>query len=224
MSVVGGYAPQACTNYHHQMAPMPSDIYYPPNTYPDQQDYNSIYNSWIPQSQCQQQQQQQQQQPIDYGYGQLEPFFNVPSPSQTNDFSVSCQEAGLPTDGSIVYQYDPVTGMRLPRKRNTANKKERRRTHSINSAFAQLRGCIPNVPSDTKLSKIKTLKLATSYIAYLMDILNKDDPKMADGFKAEVMKKAKSDSTRRRDEMISMVSSSLILTNPTLYHYNIIII
>jgi hypothetical protein len=39
------------------------------------------------------------------------------------------------------------------KRRNTANKKERRRTQSINNAFTELRDCIPNVPSDTKLSK-----------------------------------------------------------------------
>ncbi|KAL0273094.1 UNVERIFIED_CONTAM: hypothetical protein PYX00_005851 [Menopon gallinae] len=58
--------------------------------------------------------------------------------------------------------------VRVVKRRNTANKKERRRTQSINNAFADLRDCIPNVPADTKLSKIKTLRLATSYIAYLM--------------------------------------------------------
>ncbi|KAH9373606.1 hypothetical protein HPB48_014797 [Haemaphysalis longicornis] len=57
------------------------------------------------------------------------------------------------------------------KRRVTANRKERRRTQSINNAFAELRECIPNVPADTKLSKIKTLRLATSYIAYLMDLL-----------------------------------------------------
>nr|KAG5701763.1 hypothetical protein BaRGS_000753 [Batillaria attramentaria] len=41
--------------------------------------------------------------------------------------------------------------------------------------------------NDTKLSKIKTLRLATSYIAYLMDVLAKDDPDLAEGFKAELM-------------------------------------
>ena len=51
-----------------------------------------------------------------------------------------------------------------------SNKKERRRTQSINNAFASLRDCIPNVPTDTKLSKIKTLRLATSYIDYLMQV------------------------------------------------------
>lgn len=57
------------------------------------------------------------------------------------------------------------------KRRVTADRKERRRTQSINNAFAELRECIPNVPADTKLSKIKTLRLATSYIAYLMDLL-----------------------------------------------------
>lgn len=57
-----------------------------------------------------------------------------------------------------------------------ANKKERRRTLSINNAFSNLRDCIPNVPSDTKLSKIKTLRLATSYISYLMDLLDDSSP------------------------------------------------
>lgn len=92
---------------------------------------------------------------------------------------------------------DPCLGypdipFRGGRRRNTANKKERRRTVSINSAFADLRDCIPNVPSDTKLSKIKTLRLATSYIAYLMDVLEKDDPSIAfeRGFKADIHKKS----------------------------------
>ena len=54
-------------------------------------------------------------------------------------------------------------------------KKERRRTENLNSAYNNLRGCLPNVPSDTKLTKIKTLKLATSYIDYLINILESKD-------------------------------------------------
>ena len=65
-----------------------------------------------------------------------------------------------------------------------SNKKERRRTQSINAAFSSLRDCIPNVPCDTKLSKIKTLRLATSYIDYLLNVLKSDDPNLAaEGFK-----------------------------------------
>lgn len=47
-----------------------------------------------------------------------------------------------------------VPVVRVVRKRNTANKKERRRTMSINSAYTNLRDHIPNVPHDTKLSKV----------------------------------------------------------------------
>lgn len=65
----------------------------------------------------------------------------------------------------------PPPAGRGVKRRVTADRKERRRTQSINNAFAELRECIPNVPADTKLSKIKTLRLATSYIAYLMDLL-----------------------------------------------------
>lgn len=56
-------------------------------------------------------------------------------------------------------------------QRVKANKKERRRTQSINQAFGELRRHIPDVPSDTKLSKIKTLRLAISYISHLMSVL-----------------------------------------------------
>jgi heart-and neural crest derivatives-expressed protein 2 len=99
------------------------------------------------------------------------------------------------------------------RKTTNNNKKERRRTHSINSAFASLRGCIPNVPSDTKLSKIKTLRLATSYIAYLMDVLNKDDPTLAEGgFKAEITRKIESrEEKRRREHEVRLIN--LLISN-----------
>ncbi|ELU12749.1 hypothetical protein CAPTEDRAFT_221159 [Capitella teleta] len=94
------------------------------------------------------------------------------------------------------------------RKPGNNNKKERRRTHSINSAFASLRGCIPNVPSDTKLSKIKTLRLATSYIAYLMDVLNQDDPTLTEGgFKAEITRKIESREDKRRREQEEMMKA-----------------
>lgn len=50
--------------------------------------------------------------------------------------------------------YAPPLATRTIKKRNTANKKERRRTQSINNAFSYLREKIPNVPTDTKLSKV----------------------------------------------------------------------
>uniref|UniRef100_UPI0039806BBE helix-loop-helix domain-containing protein n=1 Tax=Salmonella sp. s55004 TaxID=3159675 RepID=UPI0039806BBE len=45
------------------------------------------------------------------------------------------------------------------------------RTHSVNSAFTALREMIPTEPKDRKLSKIETLRLATSYINHLGTLL-----------------------------------------------------
>ncbi|KAJ3614870.1 hypothetical protein NHX12_018440 [Muraenolepis orangiensis] len=93
------------------------------------------------------------------------------------------------------------------KRRPTANRKERRRTQSINSAFAELRECIPNVPADTKLSKIKTLRLATGYIAYLMDILQDKDGQQhgdTEAFKADFRKKTEGKEERRRREAVSI--------------------
>lgn len=50
-----------------------------------------------------------------------------------------------------------VPVVRVVKRRTTANKKERRRTMSINGAYTSLRDHIPNVPSDTKLSKVSLI-------------------------------------------------------------------
>ncbi|CAG9815075.1 unnamed protein product [Phaedon cochleariae] len=58
------------------------------------------------------------------------------------------------------------------RQRSQANARERDRTHSnscfsVNTAFSTLRTLIPTEPKDRKLSKIETLRLASSYISHL---------------------------------------------------------
>lgn len=88
-----------------------------------------------------------------------------------------------------------------PKRRNTANKKERRRTQSINNAFADLRDCIPNVPADTKLSKIKTLRLAASYIGYLMAVLESDDGEEPQTFRAEILSNARRNKTAQPNQV-----------------------
>ncbi|XP_020392858.1 transcription factor 15 [Rhincodon typus] len=55
--------------------------------------------------------------------------------------------------------------------RQAANARERDRTHSVNTAFSALRTLIPTEPADRKLSKIETLRLASSYISHLGNIL-----------------------------------------------------
>lgn len=91
-----------------------------------------------------------------------------------------------------------------------SNRKERKRTHCINLAFGELRKCIPNVPTDTKLSKIKTLRLAISYIQYLTEVLDKEE----DGIrKAKIIAyeiASKNDSVAKRKKVVKNVSTDFI--------------
>ncbi|XP_053698535.1 heart- and neural crest derivatives-expressed protein 2 [Sabethes cyaneus] len=103
--------------------------------------------------------------------------------------------------GSINTSNSLVTGslpvVRVVKRRNTANKKERRRTQSINSAYTSLRDRIPNVPNDTKLSKIKTLRLAISYIAHLLAVVNGSQDPSCD-FRAELVPSSRKINAERR--------------------------
>jgi musculin (activated B-cell factor-1) len=59
-----------------------------------------------------------------------------------------------------------------PQQRNAANARERARMRVLSRAFCRLKTTLPWVPPDTKLSKLDTLRLATSYIAHLRAVLN----------------------------------------------------
>ncbi|XP_030628052.1 transcription factor 15 [Chanos chanos] len=59
----------------------------------------------------------------------------------------------------------------ISKQRQAANARERDRTHSVNTAFTALRTLIPTEPADRKLSKIETLRLASSYISHLANVL-----------------------------------------------------
>ncbi|XP_059050344.1 neurogenin-1 isoform X2 [Achroia grisella] len=125
-----------------------------------------------------------------YGYEDMQ-MMNEPYDAYHHPMHHSYPQnnAGLDCDMQpLPLRYDrpaPPSFVRVVKRRTTANKKERRRTQSINTAFSDLRDCIPNVPPDTKLSKIKTLRLATSYISYLLKVLETDG-EPAGGFRAEL--------------------------------------
>lgn len=68
-----------------------------------------------------------------------------------------------------------VPVVRVVKRRNTANKKERRRTQSINSAYSSLREHIPNVPSDTKLSKVRNF-FSNCTISSLTSLTDQNTP------------------------------------------------
>lgn len=65
-------------------------------------------------------------------------------------------------------------------QRNAANARERARMRVLSKAFSRLKTTLPWVPADTKLSKLDTLRLASSYIAHLRQILAND--KYENGF------------------------------------------
>ncbi|XP_069847892.1 musculin [Dipodomys merriami] len=59
-------------------------------------------------------------------------------------------------------------------QRNAANARERARMRVLSKAFSRLKTSLPWVPPDTKLSKLDTLRLASSYIAHLRQLLQED--------------------------------------------------
>ena len=59
-------------------------------------------------------------------------------------------------------------------QRNAANARERARMRVLSKAFSRLKTTLPWVPPDTKLSKLDTLRLASSNIAHLRQILAND--------------------------------------------------
>lgn len=68
-----------------------------------------------------------------------------------------------------------------PIQRCAANARERARMRVLSKAFSKLKKHLPWVPPDTKLSKLDTLRLATSYIAHLIQMLQVDDDELPDG-------------------------------------------
>ncbi|XP_014224579.1 heart- and neural crest derivatives-expressed protein 1-like isoform X2 [Trichogramma pretiosum] len=173
---------------------------YPPNTMLQQQNpiqqstsYHYDINCQIQSHRSQQQQQQQQA---------AQAATQQHQEAQTQSVAAMLQEEHLNSGGGLGCPPTPNTATMTtssgsviirPKRRNTANKKERRRTQSINNAFADLRDCIPNVPTDTKLSKIKTLRLAASYIAHLMNVLSSEEGEEPQSFRADLL----SSSSRR---------------------------
>ncbi|KAG7315392.1 hypothetical protein KOW79_021480 [Hemibagrus wyckioides] len=102
-------------------------------------------------------------------------------PSDPESGSESSSEKWTETEGAIgraralsVTGRSSSSRLRLvgvSKQRQAANARERDRTHSVNTAFSALRTLIPTEPADRKLSKIETLRLASSYIAHLANVL-----------------------------------------------------
>uniref|UniRef100_A0A8D0E1H0 Transcription factor 15 n=1 Tax=Salvator merianae TaxID=96440 RepID=A0A8D0E1H0_SALMN len=86
------------------------------------------------------------------------------SESDASDQSYGCCEGRR----KVAREAGPVV---VVKQRQAANARERDRTQSVNTAFTALRTLIPTEPVDRKLSKIETLRLASSYISHLANVL-----------------------------------------------------
>uniref|UniRef100_UPI00398F1F7B transcription factor 15-like n=2 Tax=Pristiophorus japonicus TaxID=55135 RepID=UPI00398F1F7B len=98
------------------------------------------------------------------------------SESDASDQSFDCCGGGSGKRRKVSFPKGTV----VVKHRQAANARERDRTHSVNTAFSALRTLIPTEPADRKLSKIETLRLASSYISHLGNILLLGD-ECADG-------------------------------------------
>nr|XP_020738318.1 transcription factor 21-like [Odocoileus virginianus texanus] len=104
--------------------------------------------------------------------------------NESTEESSNC-EAGSPQKGrgglgkrrKAPTKKSPLSGVSQEGKqvqRNAANARERARMRVLSKAFSRLKTTLPWVPPDTKLSKLDTLRLASSYIAHLRQILAND--------------------------------------------------
>ncbi|OWF54379.1 transcription factor 21-like [Mizuhopecten yessoensis] len=75
---------------------------------------------------------------------------------------------------------DDDSKQQKPVQRNAANARERSRMRILSKAFVKLKTTLPWVPADTKLSKLDTLRLASSYIAHLQQVLDAEDEEGAE--------------------------------------------
>ncbi|XP_054618073.1 transcription factor 21 [Dunckerocampus dactyliophorus] len=95
------------------------------------------------------------------GHGSRTPAKRRKTASRKTASRKNASEEGAPRGGKQV-------------QRNAANARERARMRVLSKAFSRLKTSLPWVPPDTKLSKLDTLRLASSYIAHLREILAND--------------------------------------------------
>jgi hypothetical protein len=90
------------------------------------------------------------------------------------DNMININESSNSSGTSFSYHQNSSTSL-SNLQRSAANDRERTRMRVLSKAFVKLKTSLPWVPADTKLSKLDTLKLATSYISYLTHILQDDE-------------------------------------------------
>ncbi|TPP66302.1 hypothetical protein FGIG_01738 [Fasciola gigantica] len=107
--------------------------------------------------------------------------FIYSTPLRSTDVEQGIKEHGNfeqpPTQNDPLYrlQQEKPNRERLPTRKQHQRVQDKIRTRALNIAFGQLRSCLPEIPKDTKLTKIRTLRTAITYIHQLMTVLDRDD-------------------------------------------------
>uniref|UniRef100_A0A8D0H9V1 Transcription factor 21 n=1 Tax=Sphenodon punctatus TaxID=8508 RepID=A0A8D0H9V1_SPHPU len=104
--------------------------------------------------------------------------------NESNEEGSTCENSSPPPKGGSLSKRKKASNKKSPLngvsqegkqvQRNAANARERARMRVLSKAFSRLKTTLPWVPPDTKLSKLDTLRLASSYIAHLRQILAND--------------------------------------------------
>ncbi|KAL3321258.1 Heart and neural crest derivatives expressed [Cichlidogyrus casuarinus] len=103
-----------------------------------------------------------------------------------NEFLLSLNHVGsnYPRNGSVCEENEKMPAARVEMKEKRRAQMQQRKEHqriqdknrtkALNQAFSRLRECLPEIPRDTKLTKIRTLKHAISYIRELIALTESD--------------------------------------------------
>ncbi|CAI2737228.1 unnamed protein product [Dicrocoelium dendriticum] len=95
---------------------------------------------------------------------------------QLNDFAVTWNISQQEMHHRPFSEMQPSASTRSQHSLRKVHQREqdKNRTRSLNVAFCRLRSCLPEIPKDTKLTKIRTLRYAINHIRHLMDIVRQD--------------------------------------------------
>jgi twist-like protein len=164
------YISVAAAAAHHHHPTFYNDYYSAPSQYTAAYNQNQTYHAstgYQPDTSAFVQHEQHQHQQHAIRKRKSSSSSSTTSSKRNDDNGSAKRLKHLPALDTIVFNDE------MQQQRVIANVRERQRTQSLNEAFTSLRTIIPTLPSD-KLSKIQTLKLATSYIDFLYQILNDD--------------------------------------------------
>lgn len=123
---------------------------------------------------------QQQHHPSPYCYTRTEPAVvcDTTIPMQHFDYDAMYQFTAAPgkalSTGEVKQKRRRVQSKT---QRSAANVRERKRMFHLNEAFDVLRQKLPAFNYEKRMSRIDTLKLAMTYIAFMKDVTDGGDPK-----------------------------------------------